>query len=122
MKTTIELLHAAQAGRTDVELARLLQLPRSSNISNWTQKGRVSPEGAAALAQLLGEPVVEWIAIAAAEALPEPRRKWLLRKLTALFVSGVAGLTIWATPYTADAKPLDRIQIMCSRRYLLNLA
>ena len=122
MKTTIELLRAAQEGRTDVELAKLLDLPRSSNISNWNQKGRVSPEGAAALATLMGQPVVEWIAIAAAEALPEPRRKWLLRKLTALFVSGVAGLTIWTTPYTADAKALDRIQIMRSRRYSIIFA
>ena len=106
MKNTIGLLRVALTGRTTNEVAELLGVG-ATVVTMWKKAGRVSPEGAAKLALLLGEPVVEWVGIAAAEALPEPKRSWLMRHLTALFAVGVVGLTTTMTPYTADAKGLS---------------
>lgn len=121
MKNTLGLLRIALIGRTTNDLAAMIAVGPTT-ITMWKKAGRVSPEGAAKLAELLREPIGEWVAIAAAEQLPEPKRSWLMRQLTALFVLGVVGLTILTAPYSADARqiaqqaqPLGSLGIMLTK-------
>lgn len=113
MKNTIGLLNVALVGRTTNEVAQLLSVG-ATTVTMWKKAGRVSPEGAAKLAELLSEPIAEWVAIAAAEALPEPKRGWLLRQLAALFVLGVVGLVTLTTPYPAEGKRLFTQYKLCA--------
>lgn len=71
MKTTLDLLDMAmRTARSSNALATELKLSRNA-LTNARNRGRLSPILAGTLADRIGQPVAEWMALAAIEAEPE---------------------------------------------------
>lgn len=81
MQTTLDLLdRALRTVDSERELARSLKLS-STAINMAKRRGRLSPTIAGQIAARLGEPVLEWVAIAAIEAEPTAPGSGPLKRL-----------------------------------------
>ena len=79
MRTTLDLLARALEGQSNTSLAAQLNLPVNV-FSKAREREHLSPIQAAGIAELVGEDVKHWTAIAALEAeRPSPVRDALLR-------------------------------------------
>lgn len=67
MNTTIQLLEKAQKIKPIPEWTRELKLSRNT-LHTAKLRGHISPAIAGAIAEKLGEPVMEWMAVAALES------------------------------------------------------
>ena len=105
MKTTLDLFNQVKQDKSDYALAELMGVHRTTLVMARKNR-RLSPELAAKFAAEAGENVMEWIAIAAAEQLPEPKRSWLMEQITGVFILGVVTLAGLATPFQVDAEPI----------------
>ena len=79
MKTTLDLLARAVEGQTNTALALELNV-YSSAFSKARERGRLSPILSGLVAELLGEDVTYWTAIAALEAQPPSAARDRLRR------------------------------------------
>ena len=80
MNTTIDLLDRAVVGKSAAELARELNVARST-FSMARERGRLSPTLAGQLTDKLGEDPTRWTALAALEAEPATKAREKLRRL-----------------------------------------
>lgn len=80
MTNSLELLDKAlKAHTSQAELARSLHVSPAA-LSQARARGRLSPSLAGALAKELGQPVAEWVAVAAIEAEPPSKARDTVKK------------------------------------------
>lgn len=112
MKTTIDLLDRARGDGSDYALAHRIGVTPAA-LSRARAQGRVSPDLAARLAELLDDDPIRWIAIAAVEQMDAAKQARWMPRVAAFFAGAVVGVLLTmakptdaSIPQTDDAKSL----------------
>lgn len=81
MKSSIDFLNRAMQMHSGYQLTKMLGLSSTGVVSTWKKRQHVSPYYAAKLAEITGHDPRDAVAIAGAEAEPDPEKREYLRKL-----------------------------------------